>query len=105
MSRYKHWIYYYSRFKKRNLRYAFDGCKNLKEVILNEGLEKIWAEAFRYTNIESITIPSSRKEIGEDAFYNCTHLKEVIYKGDASKINWENIGIDKTKTKIISSNN
>ncbi|WP_181817595.1 leucine-rich repeat protein, partial [Metamycoplasma hominis] len=25
---------------------AFSGCKNLKEVILNEGLEKIGAKAF-----------------------------------------------------------
>ncbi|RBI46849.1 hypothetical protein DRW55_01270 [Metamycoplasma hominis] len=55
--------------------------------------------------MESITIPGSVKEIGENAFSGCTNLKEVIYKGDASNINWENIGIDKTKIKIISSNN
>ncbi|MGC7155995.1 leucine-rich repeat protein [Metamycoplasma hominis] len=58
-----------------------------------------------YTNIKSITIPSSVKEIGERAFSDCTNLEEVTYIGDASNINWENIGIDKTKTKIISSNN
>ncbi|RAW47461.1 leucine-rich repeat domain-containing protein, partial [Metamycoplasma hominis] len=51
---------------------------NLKKVILNEGLEKIGAEAFRDTNIESITIPGSVKEIGERAFYGCIYLKEVI---------------------------
>ncbi|MGC7169546.1 leucine-rich repeat protein [Metamycoplasma hominis] len=58
-----------------------------------------------YTNIKSITIPSSVKEIGERAFSDCANLEEVTYIGDASNINWENIGIDKTKTKIISSNN
>ncbi|MGC7169544.1 leucine-rich repeat protein, partial [Metamycoplasma hominis] len=63
------------------------------------------ASAFPNTNIESITIPGSVKEIGKGAFSSCKNLKEVIYKGDASNINWENIGIDKTKTKIISSNN
>ncbi|WP_203276908.1 leucine-rich repeat protein [Metamycoplasma hominis] len=58
-----------------------------------------------YTNIKSITIPGSVKEIGERAFSDCTNLEEVTYISDASNINWENIGIDKTKTKIISSNN
>ncbi|WP_181819071.1 leucine-rich repeat domain-containing protein, partial [Metamycoplasma hominis] len=41
---------------------AFSDCKNLKEVILNEGLEKIGAWAFFNTNIKSITIPGSVKE-------------------------------------------
>ncbi|MGC7153957.1 leucine-rich repeat protein [Metamycoplasma hominis] len=85
--------------------YAFSSCKNLKEVILNEGLEKIDYGTFQDTNIESITIPGSIKEIGGYAFSGCTNLKEVTYKGDASNINWENTGIDKTKVKIISSNN
>ncbi|WP_217901171.1 leucine-rich repeat protein [Metamycoplasma hominis] len=63
---------------------AFSDCTNLEELILNEGLEKI----------------------GESAFFGCWNLKKVIYKGDASNINrWLNIGIDKTKVKIISSNN
>ena len=86
-------------------RNAFWSCKNLKEVTLNEGLEKIVAGAFDNTNVESITIPGSVKEIDKGAFSWCKNLKKVIYKGDASKINWENIGIDKTKIKIISSNN
>ncbi|WP_373939495.1 leucine-rich repeat domain-containing protein, partial [Metamycoplasma hominis] len=59
-------------------KYAFSGCEYLKEVILNEGLEKIGAEAFYKTNIKSITIPGSVKEIGEGAFFNCINLKEVI---------------------------
>ncbi|RAW47480.1 hypothetical protein DQW92_01275, partial [Metamycoplasma hominis] len=84
---------------------AFSSCKNLKKVILNEGLEKIGDEAFYNTNIESITIPASVKKFGYSAFFGCKNLKEVIYKGDASNINWENTGIDKTKVKIISSNN
>ncbi|WP_049385222.1 leucine-rich repeat protein, partial [Metamycoplasma hominis] len=62
---------------------AFSDCTNLEELILNEGLEKI----------------------GDSAFSSCEWLNEVTYKGDASNINWENIGIDKTKVKIISSNN
>ena len=86
--------------------WAFSDCANLKEVILNEGLEKIGTGVFSNTNIESITIPDSVEEIGESAFSGCWNLKKVIYKGDASNINrWLNIGIDKTKIKIIPSNN
>ncbi|QKX31352.1 leucine-rich repeat domain-containing protein [Metamycoplasma hominis] len=84
---------------------AFLGCQNLKKVILNEGLEKIGDEAFYNTNIESITIPASVKKFGYSAFFGCKNLKEVIYKGDASNIGWQYIGIDETNTKIISSNN
>ncbi|MGC7178419.1 leucine-rich repeat domain-containing protein [Metamycoplasma hominis] len=85
---------------------AFSGCRNIKEVFLNEGLEKIGTGVFSNTNIESISIPGSVKEIGESAFSGCWNLKKVIYKGDASNINrWLNIGIDKTKIKIISSHN
>ncbi|WP_203282123.1 leucine-rich repeat domain-containing protein [Metamycoplasma hominis] len=84
---------------------AFSGCPNLKEVILNEGLKKIGDRAFCDTSIESITIPRSVKEIGYEALQNLKNLKEIIYKGDASNIGWQYIGIDKTKVKIISSNN
>ncbi|RBI46852.1 hypothetical protein DRW55_01290 [Metamycoplasma hominis] len=69
--------------------YAFSCCKNLKEVILNEGLEKIGAGAFNYTNIESITIPGSVKEIGESAFFRCENLKEVILNEGLEKIGAE----------------
>ncbi|RBI35195.1 hypothetical protein DRW57_01270, partial [Metamycoplasma hominis] len=59
-------------------RRAFSNCKNLKEVILNEGLEKIGVRAFSSPRIKSINIPGSVKEIGEDAFYGCGNLEEVI---------------------------
>ncbi|WP_373888030.1 leucine-rich repeat domain-containing protein, partial [Metamycoplasma hominis] len=68
---------------------AFYGCKNLKEVILNEGLEKIGAEAFWDAGIKSITIPGSVKEIGESAFSNCENLKEVILNEGLEKIGAE----------------
>ncbi|WP_220124543.1 leucine-rich repeat domain-containing protein, partial [Metamycoplasma hominis] len=65
---------------------AFSWCTNLKEVILNEGLEKIGAETFYHTNIGSITIPGSVKEIGESAFFGCKNLKEVILNEGLEKI-------------------
>ncbi|KAL7526777.1 hypothetical protein ACHAXR_001648, partial [Thalassiosira sp. AJA248-18] len=37
--------------------YSFWGCKNLKEVVLNEGIQKIGGEAFSYSSLENITLP------------------------------------------------
>jgi len=65
---------------------AFSGCANLKEVILNEGLEKIGDEAFSSTKIESITIPGSVKEIGKGAFSGCKNLEEIILNEGLEKI-------------------
>lgn len=42
---------------------TFEDCKNLKRVILNEGLKKICEDAFRVSGIESLTTPSTLEEI------------------------------------------
>ncbi|WP_416371693.1 leucine-rich repeat protein [Metamycoplasma hominis] len=47
---------------------------------------KNWLEAFKYTNIESITILDSIKEIGKGAFSWCTNLKEVILNEGLEKL-------------------
>ena len=58
---------------------AFYGCRDLREVVLNEGLVKIGNFAFdECRSLESITIPSSVKEICKLAFYKCYGLKEVV---------------------------
>ena len=49
--------------------YAFKDCKQLREVVFNEGLQKIGVSAFRMcTSLSSITIPSTVTEIGGSAF-------------------------------------
>jgi len=80
---------------------AFFGCRNLKEVILNEGLEKIGTAAFRSTKIESITIPSSLKEIGYLAFdfSIISHISINSYNKNF-KIK-DNFFIDKNNKKIL----
>lgn len=56
-------------------------CTKLKGVVLNSGLEEIYADAFRYcTGLESIKIPASVTKIGEKAFWNCTNLTNVTFE-------------------------
>ncbi|WP_334199213.1 leucine-rich repeat domain-containing protein [Metamycoplasma hominis] len=80
---------------------AFLGCRNLKEVILNEGLEKIGVRAFLNTKIESITIPNSVKEIDSLAF---DFLKISHISINLNNKNFEikdNFFIDKNNKKIL----
>jgi len=57
---------------------VFVGDKNLKRVVLSEGLEVIKDWAFEgCTSLEEITIPSTLRWLGRRAFYDCTALKVI----------------------------
>lgn len=57
---------------------CFYYCKNLKEVILNNKLEKINNQAFSGCNsLEKIIIPKSVTYVGEKIFEDCTNLKMI----------------------------
>lgn len=57
---------------------SFMRCRNLKTVVLNEGLEKIAERVFEGNYaLESIVIPSTVKAIHNDVFLWCRNLKTV----------------------------
>lgn len=56
---------------------TFEGCGNLKEVVLGDGLINIGVDAFTNTAIEKIIIPDSVITISDGAFYNCYKLKDA----------------------------
>ena len=47
---------------------AFYYCKQLKNVQLNEGLEKLGSNAFTWSAITSVRIPSTLKRIENETF-------------------------------------
>lgn len=55
--------------------FTFWSC--LKNVVFAEGTERIPSKILFYSDIESVTIPDSVKEIGSCAFCGCSKLKEV----------------------------
>lgn len=68
-----------------------DGClfKYLgksKEVIIPNDVKVIWAEAFRDTDIEKVTIPNTVTEIGSGAFGYCKNLTGVVIPKSVQKI-------------------
>ena len=69
--------------------YAFRDCKQLSEVVFNEGLKNIWQYAFNScTSLSSITLPSTITEIGETAFDCCSNLREVTFHGIPREIGY-----------------
>ena len=67
--------------------FAVADCQNLRELVLNVGLQKIGEFAFwKCTSLECISLPSSITEVGDFAFDNCENLREVILHEGMGKI-------------------
>lgn len=63
---------------------AFSDCKNLENVILNEGLTELGHSVFAgESKIEEIVIPSTVTDIDEFTFGYCQSLKSVRFLGNA----------------------
>ena len=60
--------------------YAFQGCKELREVTLNDGLKYIGISCFEGCEmLKSIKLPKSLKVLRENAFRVCTGLQTVEF--------------------------
>jgi len=58
--------------------YAFELCRNLKELRMHEGVEYIGQSAFyRCAQLERIRLPKSLRVIGDSAFMGCFRLTEM----------------------------
>lgn len=68
--------------------YAFYGCDNIKEVVFpSSKFTKIAAGTFRKcTGLQSITLPSTLKTVGNTSFYGCTSLKSIEIPKKVTKI-------------------
>lgn len=53
---------------------AFMNCRNLQEVIIEEGLENIASRAFKFTPAKEIVLPSSITYLGNSIFQKETKL-------------------------------
>ena len=71
--------------------WAFTMCYGLDRVSLPSGLETIDDYAFYYSNMETIEIPSSVKNIGYYAFEGCDELK-AVYISDLQS--WCNLSFE-----------
>ena len=56
---------------------TFQECKNLRRVLLGDGLESIGSCTFKNSGLESFTAPASLCRIGRSAFAGCKELRHV----------------------------
>ena len=56
---------------------AFEGCENLKRIILPDSLKGICAFAFAKLKISEITLPKNLTMLGSGAFFGCKKLKKI----------------------------
>ncbi len=53
-------------------------CRNtLKEIVFEDGIRHLGADAFRELNITSVVLPDSMASLGCHTFYNCSKLTDV----------------------------
>lgn len=57
---------------------AFYSCIALTKVTLPEGLENIGVGAFQEAGLESVIFPASLRMVGQGAFAKCEGLREVV---------------------------
>lgn len=66
--------------------HAFENCKRLVSIAMNEGLRTIEYEAFRECSmLMEVEIPASVETIESDAFNNCSKLMDVTF-AEGSKL-------------------
>lgn len=74
--------------------------ESIKNVAVPEYVSIIEGTAFDYCeNLETLTIPASVKEVGEDIFEDCSSLHTVYYGG--SKSQWDMLGIDDGDFNVV----
>ena len=76
---------YYS-YNGRNILVRYTGEKTVIEASDLSGITDIYYPAFRNTNITSVTLPSSVKNIGEKAFSSCKSLSTVYIPSSVERI-------------------
>lgn len=78
----------------------FSGCKNLKNIIIGEGITAIGDSAFAGTAVENIVLPSTLTMIDSKAFEECKELKEIILNDGLKTISGFAFYLTKNLSKI-----
>ena len=61
---------------------AFALCKNLDSVTIPSTVKQIGVRSFYGTKLSKVTVPTKTKTIGQESFGNCKNLKAIVMPGD-----------------------
>ena len=66
---------------------AFDNCSWIPTIVLNEGVTSVHPYAFRGCSaLESMALPSSVTNIGNNVFFNCSGMTNLTWNGEVGII-------------------
>ena len=65
---------------------CFMNCSRLENIVIPEGVKKIYTNAFKNTGITSITLPSTIQRVGRNCFDTCT---SVEFTGESLNHVWQ----------------
>ena len=66
---------------------AFNDCTYLREVVLNDGLKRIWSRSFqKCRSLQSIILPFTIEVVFKYTFWDCTSLREVVIHNERVQI-------------------
>ena len=75
--------------------FVFDGCVNLRHLVLPANLKTLWGYTFIRCGIEEIVLPDSLRIIPPFAFKDCKNLRRVVCGAGLEKIySWAFGGCD-----------
>lgn len=77
---------------KAILKNAFEGCSNLKEINLPDGLLYLGENCFKRSGLESIAFPNTITKISSNCCAYCANLREVAFGNGVEKIEYHAFG-------------
>ncbi len=58
--------------------FVFDGCSNLKNIVLPDSLLYLWQYAFCRSSVEELVLPSGIRTIAPYTFKECKNLRRIV---------------------------
>lgn len=70
---------------------TFAHCESLKSITIPDSVVEIGCDCFAYTNMETVNIPASVREVKDGAFWNCGSVA-VVFLGPPPKVGSSSFG-------------
>ncbi len=82
---------------------AFANCRSMEQLVLNEGVKNIWAEAFLEdaSIVGNLILPSTLTYMEDRSFYNCKGISSVAIPAGLKRVNHNVFGNCNSLTNVI----
>ena len=78
-------------------KFLYIGGEKVTELVIPDNVTAIKPYAFNYSGITSVTIPSTVTSIGQEAFFHCENLNDIICTGAPATVDYASTFDDRTR--------